>query len=200
MTVTARAAAPAALLLLFALTGCGGAGSGEQEEHIDDGVEGQPDDPIAADDCLVGDWLLDVADYGAQSEAYLTGLGIPITDFAMDGSGFLAFGADGTVGVSIGLTTTGVLHGDDVAVPISVPGEYTANGTWSRPDADVDAIDIDVATQETDAGDATAGEVSIPIPMLNFESNSRAFVICDGDSLTLQGADAPFGSLWTRTG
>jgi hypothetical protein len=182
MTVTARAAAPAALLLLFALTGCGGAGSGEQEEHIDDGVEGQPDDPIAADDCLVGDWLLDVADYGAQSEAYLTGLGIPITDFAMDGSGFLAFGADGTVGVSIGLTTTGVLHGDDVAVPISVPGEYT------------------VATQETDAGDATAGEVSIPIPMLDFESNSRAFVICDGDSLTLQGADAPFGSLWTRTG
>jgi hypothetical protein len=194
MTVTARSAVPATVLLLFALTGCGGAGSGEQEELVDDGVEGQPGDAISAEDCLVGDWLLDVEDFARQSNGYLVSRDIPITDYAMDGGGILAFGADGTIAVNIDLTTSGVLHGDDVAVPITVPSHYNASGTWSRPDADVDAIDID-ATEETSEADE-----SLPVPLLDFESNPHAFVVCDGDFLSLQGEGAPFGSVWTRTG
>ena len=196
MNIATFTALPAGLLLLVALTGCGGS-SEPQEEFIDDGSEGQPDDPIAADDCLVGDWLLDVADYGAQSETYLTGLGIPITDFAMDGSGLLFFTADGSMEVQVELITTGVLHGDDTAVPISVPSEYHASGTWSRPDSDVDAIDIENATETTSGADDSAA-----VPLFDFAANPRVYVICenDGEQLRLQGADAPIASVWTRTG
>jgi len=194
MTASTRTAAPAAALLLLALTACGGADSGTQEESIDDGTEGQPDDPIGTEDCLIGDWLLDVEDLARQSEDYLVGLSIPITDYAMDGGGILTFGADGTMAVNIDLTTAGVLHGDDVAVPISVPSHYNASGTWSRPDADVDAIDI-VATEETSTGDE-----SLPVPLFDFENNPHAFVVCDGDFLSVQGEGSPFGTVWTRTG
>jgi hypothetical protein len=195
MTASARAAAPAAALLLLVLTACGGAGSGTQEELVDDGVEGQPDDPIAAEDCLIGDWLLDVEELARQSGDYLVGLSIPITDYAMDGGGILTFGADGAMAVNIDVTTTGVLHGDDVAVPITVPSHYNASGTWSRPDADVDAIDIENATEETSSGDE-----SLPLPLFDFESNPHAFVVCDGDFLSVQGEGSPFGTVWTRTG
>lgn len=193
MAMPARALAPS-VLLLFALTACGGGGSGDQEEFIDDGAEGQPDDAIAADDCLIGDWLLDVADYGAQSEGYVTGLGIPITEFGMDGSGLLFFAADGSMQVNVGLTTSGVLVADEARVPISVPSSYHATGTWSRPDADVDAIDIEDVTAESGASDE-----SVPVPMFDFEANPRVFITCEADMLILQGADAPISSVWTRT-
>lgn len=178
------------------LTGCGG-GSAPQEPRDDEVVEGQPDDPIQSDDCLLGDWLLDVADYGAHSEDYLTSSGIPITEFAMDGSGFLTFGADGAVAMNIDLTTTGVLVAGDTRVPITVPSHYGGSGTWSRPQAEVDAIDIaDWSAQGADA----APDSDVPVPLPDFASDPRVFVQCFEDQLILQGADAPFGSSWTRTG
>jgi hypothetical protein len=195
MTMPARALAPS-LLLLVALTACGGGGgSGEQEEFVDDGVEGQPDDAIAADDCLIGDWILDVADYGARSSDYVTGLGIPITEFAMDGGGLLFFAADGSMQMNVDLTTSGVLVAGDARVPISVPSSYHATGTWSRPEAEVDAINIEDVTEE---GTPTSDEV--PVPMFDFAANPRVFITCEPDLLILQGADAPISSFWTRTG
>lgn len=195
MTARTRIALPAIFLLLLVLTGCGGAGSGPQDEFVDDGAEGQPDDPIAADDCLIGDWILDVADYSSQSEAYLVGEGIPITDFGMDGGGLLFFTADGSMQVNVELVTSGTLVAGDAMVPISVPSRYNASGTWSRPESDVDAINIDV-TEDSDAGDET-----VQVPLLDFAANPRVFIMCenDGDQLRLQGADAPISSVWTRT-
>jgi hypothetical protein len=196
MSIPTRGTVPAAFLLLVALSGCGGGGSGTQEELVDDGVEGQPDDPIAADDCLIGDWMLDVADYGAQAEGYLTGLGIPITEFAMDGSGLLFFTAEGSMQVQVDLVTSGVLVAGDSLVPISVPSTYHASGTWSRPDADVDAIDIEDAVEEGGVGDD-----QLPIPLFDFAENPRVHIICEneGEQLRLQGADAPISSVWIRT-
>jgi hypothetical protein len=186
--------AVAGIALIAALTGC--SGGAPQEEHVDDGAEGQPDDAIAADDCLIGDWMLDVADYGSQSEAYLVGRGIPITDFAMDGSGLLFFTADGSMQVNVDLVTSGTLVAGDSLVPISVPSHYNASGTWSRPESDVDAINIENVTE-----DVTAGDETVQVPLLNFADNPRVFIQCDEatDSINLQGADAPLSSWWVRT-
>ncbi len=189
------AGAIAGITLLAALAGC--SGGAPQEELVEDGTEGQADDPIAADDCLIGDWLLDVADYGSQSEAYLLGNNIPITDFAMDGGGILAFTADGSMQVTVNLVTTGTLVAGDTMVPISVPSHYDASGTWSRPESDVDAINIEDVTE-----DASAGDDSVQVPLMDFAANPRVFVQCDEetDSIQLQGAEAPFSSWWVRTG
>ncbi|HTL40713.1 MAG TPA: hypothetical protein VL294_04510 [Pseudolysinimonas sp.] len=197
MAITVRPAVlGAAFLLLGFLTGCAGGGT-PQEAREDDVVEGQPDDAIQPDDCLIGEWLLDVDDYGAQSEAYLTGLGIPITEFAMDGGGILAFGMDGTVALNIDLTTTGVLVAGDSMVPISAPSHYGGSGIWSRPDADVDAVDI---TEWVTPSSAAAADSDVQVPLPDFAADPRVFVQCSGDQLILQGAEAPFGSSWTRTG
>ncbi len=55
------------------------------------------------EDCLVGGpWMLDLVDYAEQAEQYMQGLGIPITDFVMDGSQTVQFTADGLMSVETG--------------------------------------------------------------------------------------------------
>ncbi|MBN9606450.1 MAG: hypothetical protein J0G30_07550 [Actinomycetales bacterium] len=186
----------AGLALATALVGCSGGGE-PQEDFVPGGGDGQPDDPIAADDCLIGDWLLDVEDYRAQAEAYLLGLGIPISDFAMDGTGILAVAGDGTIQVNVDLTTSTTLAGQ---VAVSVPSSYTASGTWSRPESDVDAIRLEGFPE------AGAVEGEVPIPVLDYSGTPRVTVMCDdlGDddqagTVRLQEESAPISALWVRT-
>ena len=125
------------------------------------------------------------------------GRGIPITDFAMDGGGLLFFSAEGSVQVNVDLVTSGTLVAGDSLVPISVPSHYDASGTWSRPESDVDAINIENVTEDLGEGDET-----VPVPsVFDFAANPRVFVQCDEetDSINLQGADAPLSSWWVRT-
>ena len=99
-------------------------------------------DPIAADDCLIGDWMLDVADYGAQSRGLPDRTRHP--DHRLrDGRHRAAVLHRRTVRCrsTSDLVTSGTIVAGDAVVPISVPSHYGASGTWSRPESEVDAID-----------------------------------------------------------
>jgi len=85
---------------LLLLAGCSAPAPGDSG---DDGSGGGD----AETPCIVGTWQLDVADYAAQSEAYVLGLGLPITGFAMEGSGTITFTEDGLVATEVALETSG---------------------------------------------------------------------------------------------
>lgn len=177
-------AGTAALLLLAGCSASGPSASG--------GSGGEPD---ADDPCVVGTWYLDVADYAAQSEAFLTETGVPITDFAMDGSGTITFTADGLVATDIDLTTTGTLVAGDVSVPVSQQSAYTGSGDWSLG-ADPDTIDL--------ANWANVPDPAVPVdpeaaaPAIDYTDIPTVSADCSANDLTLQGPDAPLSAHWTR--
>jgi hypothetical protein len=164
---------------------------------------GSDPDPVTPDDpgsdetpCVVGTWQLDVPDYGAQSEAYLVGIGIPITEFDMTGAGTIQFTPDGLVATDISLTTTGVLVAGDVAVPISVPSAYTATGDWSTG-SDGDTIDLANWASVPDP-DVPIDPEAPPIPTIDYTDVESVTADCTADGLVLQAPGAPLGALWHR--
>lgn len=181
-----RALVPAAIAVVL-LTGC--SAPGPDPDATDPRPPGQTQD----DDCLVGTWTLDVPDYSSQSEAYLTGLGIPIEGFAMEGAGTLAFTPDGLVSVDIGLQTSGTLVAGDQSIPISVPSAYSATGDWSRTGEHTVQFDNWAKVTESEG---TTPEVEIPVP--DYTQLSDVDATCTADELTLVGAGAPLGATWRR--
>lgn len=178
---------PIAALLLV---GC----APPQEPRPDpDVTDPRPPGVVEEEDCVVGSWALDVAAYEAESEAYLTGLGIPITDFAMSGAGSIIFTSDGLVSTDIALVTSGTLVAGDQLIPISVPSTYTAAGDWSR--TDIEAIQLDNWLKvETDEGVPP----DVDIPALDVTQLTDVDAFCSSDSLYLAGPGAPLGAQWRR--
>lgn len=152
-----------------------------------------PSDEVEAEDCLVGTWALDVADYAAQSQEYVLGLGIPLEDFAMSGAGQLGFTPDGLVAVDIDLRTTGTLVAGDQRIPIDVPSVYTASGDWSR--VDDASIQFDNWAKVTDTPDVPP---EVDLPALDVTQLTDVAAECDAGELSLSGSGAPLSAHWTR--
>lgn len=144
-------------------------------------------------DCVVGTWTLDVPAYAAESEAYVVGLGIPITGFAMTGGGEMTFTDDGLVAVDIALQTTGTIVAGDANVPIDVPSTYTATGDWSRTDLEMLRFD-NWANVVIDDGIPP----EVDLPGLDVTQLADVEAQCTSDSLYIAGPGVPIGALWTR--
>jgi len=139
--------------------------------------------------CLLGDWALDVPDYRDQSEAYLTSLGLPLDSYSMEGTGSVTFTAE-YVSVSADLLVDATVQG----IPLSVPSQYAGGGDWFW-DADDDSIvtveDWGWTVEPEESADGV--EVAPLIP-----PDEPLTVNCDGDSLSIQGQEAPLVGNFTR--
>lgn len=185
---------PIATLLLAAgvLAGCAA-----EPSPAPDAPETEPDPgPVAETPCVVGEWQLDVADYGAQSEAYVLGLGLPIEGFAMTGGGTIQFTADGLVATDIDLTITGTIVAGETTVPLNQRSSYTATGDWSQP-ADDSTLDLANWANVPDPAVPT-DPAAPPIPAIDYTDVPSVTAECSGDTLLLQGPGAPLSALWHR--
>ena len=182
-----RAIVPTALVVVV-LAGCAGAPGPDP-----DATDPRPPGAQETDDCLVGTWNLDVPAYAGESEAYLVGLGIPIVDFAMDGTGTLVFTADGLVSVDIALRTTGTLVAGETSVAVDVPSGYSATGDWSRTGDETVQFDNWSKVTETDP---LASEVEVPAP--DYTTLTAIEATCTADQLLLAGPGVPIGATWVR--
>jgi hypothetical protein len=159
--------------------------------------EPDPEVPPAADEpCIVGTWQLDVADYAAQSEEFVLGLGLPIEDFAMTGAGEITFTADGLVATDIALTTTGTIVAGDTRVPINQQSAYTGSGDWAAG-TDPDTIDLSNWANVPDPDVATSPDAP-PVPAIDYTDIPTVTASCTANDLVLQGPDAPLSALWHR--
>lgn len=158
-----------------------------------DVTDPRPPGEVEPEDCVVGTWTLDVPAYAAESEAYITGLGIPMVDFAMTGAGEMTFTPDGLVAVDIGLVTSGTLVAGDQLIPISVPSTYTATGDWSRTDDEELQFD-NWAKVVIDEGVPP----DVDLPALDVTQLTDVDAFCSSDGLYLAGPGAPLGAAWDR--
>jgi hypothetical protein len=185
MRITGTIALAATALLLASCTAPGGT------------PEPDPEVPPAADEpCIVGTWQLDVADYAAQSEDFVLGLGLPIEDFAMTGAGEITFTADGLVATDIALTTTGTIVAGDTRVPVNQPSAYTGSGDWAAG-TDPDTIDLSNWANVPDPDVATSPDAP-PVPAIDYTDIPTVTASCTANDLVLQGPDAPLSALWHR--
>jgi hypothetical protein len=146
--------------------------------------------------CVVGTWELDVADYGAQSEEYVLGLGLPIVDFAMSGTGDITFTDDGLVTTDIDLIITGTIVAGDTRVPLDQRSAYAGSGNWAIGD-DPDTIDLSNWVNVPDPAVPVDPDAP-PIPAIDFTDIPNVTAPCTENELVLQGPDAPISSLWHR--
>jgi hypothetical protein len=177
-----------ASLSLLLLAGCAG-GTGDPAESPDDGA-------AAEVPCIVGTWQLDVADYAAQSEAFVLGLGLPIIDFGMTGAGTITFTADGLVATDIDLTTTGTIVAGDTQVPLNQGSSYSGSGDWAAG-TDADTIDLSNWANVPDP-DVPVDPAAPPIPAIDYTDIPTVGASCSESDLVLQGPDAPLSALWHR--
>jgi hypothetical protein len=146
--------------------------------------------------CAVGLWQLDVADYAAQMDAYLLGIGIPITEFVATGEGTVEFTPDGLASTDIDLTSTGTLVSGDVSVPLTVRSVYTGTGDWSDPG---DGLTIDLTNWVTEVDPTVVIDPGAPeFPLIDFTGIPSVSVTCTDTRLTLRGPDAPVTATFTR--
>ncbi len=149
------------------------------------------------EDCLVGGpWMLDLVDYAEQSEQYMQGLGIPITDFVMDGSQTVQFTADGLMSVETDITSSATLQIPDAGtVPVSVRSTTGGSGDWAMENDDTLSITnwAAVGDQEPSIG---SEEFELPLP--DYSTIPSVGVTCQPGLLTLVVPESPFVPLFTR--
>ncbi len=185
-----RTTIPLTAATLLLLAGCTApVGTPIDEEPVDQTGE-------AAPPCVVGTWQLDVADYEAQSATYLAGLGIPVAEFAMTGSGEATFTADGLLAADIDLLVNAVLDAGDVRVPVEQRTAYTGSGDWREGDEPW-SIDLENWATVPDP-DATVGVEEDGLPPIDFFDIPTIVTSCTADTLVLQGPDAPLAATWHR--
>jgi len=189
MSAPVRTALTAAALLV-ALAGCAPAPAPAPQEPA--GPEPGEQQP-----CQVGYWLLDVPDYATQSEEYLLGLGVPVEGFAMTGEGSLDIGADGFITGVVSLVSTGTIVAGEVRVPFETPSSYTFSGNW-EPGDDPATIDLSNWATVPDPGVETDPEAPAAPPAIDFTDVPSVSTVCTGDSLSIQGPDAPLAALFHR--
>lgn len=168
-----------------------------------------PDEPAPAADadgqpteCIVGTWELIVPDYALQADEYLTGLGIPVENFAMDGAQVLTLTEDGLLAVDTDLTSTGDLVAGSTTLPFSITTVETATAEWGWDAGDLagdgtiaiaEYLVVESATET--AGEAAAAGVEPPVPTLG--ESAQLTVDCDANNLLLQGG-GPLSAVFAR--
>lgn len=145
--------------------------------------------------CVVATWQLDVADYAAQSEEFVLGLGAPIEGFAMTGAGTITFTDDGLVATDIALTTTGTIVAGETSVPLNQASAYSGSGDWAvgaTPDT------IDLANWANLPGPDAIDDPAAPVPAIDYTDIPTVQAACSANELVLQAPDAPLSARWTR--
>jgi len=175
------AVATASLLLL---AGCS-AGTGDF---------GLPD-PVADAPCIVGNWTLDVADYSAQSEAWLQGINPDYIDVQLTGSAEATFG-DGTLSAQVDLSTSTILLAGEQPILSEGRTPYTGSGDW-EPGDDADTIDVTYWATTPDPGVIGTAE-SAGLPTVDFFAVPSLAVTCTADTLELTSTGAPLTARWHR--
>jgi hypothetical protein len=148
------------------------------------------------DPCIVGVWNLDVADYGAQSEEYVLGLGLPIEGFAMDGSGTIQFTADGLVSSGVDLTVTGTIVAGETAVPLNTRSAYSASGDWSTG-SEASTVDLAHWSSVPDP-DVVVDPDSPDLPTIDYTDIPSVQTTCTASTLVIQAPGTPLSARWTR--
>ena len=200
-----RSAATASLLLLassaLVLAGCTPDPSGENPDPPapEESEPQQPADGLGDTACVVGTWSLVVPDYRLQSEAYLLGLGVPITEFDMTGSQIVRITQDGLLDVQTDLTTSGVIVAGDSIVPISVTTVESASAEWGWDATSPSGGLLEVALWEVlETSTSPDGPDGLDVPPPRFDGeNATLLVDCDAQNMLLQGG-GPLGALFER--
>lgn len=176
---------------LLLLAGCTAPVGETTDETPVDQTGGDADIP-----CVVGTWTLDVPDYEAQSEAFLSGQGIPVEEFAMTGAGKVTFTADGLVSADVDLTVSASLEAGGVNVPIEQRTAYTGSGDWAEGD---EPGSIDLENWAAVPKDGVENPVEEDgLPTIDFFDIPTIVTTCTADTLVLQGPDAPLAATWHR--
>jgi hypothetical protein len=183
-------------LALLGLTGCTPTTPTTPSDESES-TGGETTTGSALESCLTGTWDLDVANYGDQAATYLNDLSIPIVGFGMTGTQTLIFTETHLVELDTDITSTGTIKVPDFTGPISQHTTSVSTGDWSV--ADDGSLSLEhwsmvegtvPSSDEIPAGSGVGG--------VDFANVPSVTILCDGDSLFLQGADAPLGSYWTR--
>ncbi len=149
-------------------------------------------------DCFTGSpWSLNLVDYAAQAESFMTGLGIPITDFAMSGSQTVQFTTDGLMAVETDITSTGTLQVPGVGpLPISVHSGAGGSGDWALNSAGF----MDITNWSATSADPAPVDplTDVDIPVLDFSVIPTVGVTCQPGLLSLTAPDSPFVPLFSR--
>ena len=179
------------LAAALALTGCA-PGSPADEPPPATGDDSATD-PL---DCLVGGpWELDLADYAAQAEPWMAGLGIPISDFTMSGRQTVQFTSDGLMSVVTDVVSAGTLHTRDGDVAVSVPSTLGGSGDFSMNGASM--MTIENWSNDTPVAEA-ADDEGFTSPVLDFSTIDSVGVTCQPGLLSLTAPDSPFVPLFHR--
>ncbi len=201
-----RSAATASLLALVAssalvLAGCTPDPSDEPQDPPapEESEPQQPADGLGDTACVVGTWSLVVPDYRLQSEAYLLGLGVPITEFDMTGAQILRVTQDGLLDVQTDLTTSGVIVAGDTIVPVSVTTVESASAEWGWDATSPSGGLLEVALWEVlETSTSGAGPEGLEVPPPRFDgANASLLVDCDAETMLLQGG-GPLSALFER--
>lgn len=187
--------APRTALLFIAsailLAGCTAAPPPADEPPVDPG--------LAADtSCVVDTWQLDLDDYQAQSETYLTGLGIPISDFLMLGSQELQITSDGLMALTTDITTNGTLTAGGQSIPITTSTVNSHSGDWIWQG---DGTPLAISNWALVGDDLSAGEVAegVELPAVDFTGVPEVDVQCSADELVLAVPGAPLTARFVRS-
>ncbi len=182
------------------VTGCSGTAPGDPDDPAPaESDPQQPVDGVGDTDCVVGRWALDVDNYRSQSESYLLGLGIPITEFDMLGGQTLTTTEDGLLAVDTNIRSTGVLVAGDVSVPISVITVESATAEWgwdaTSPNGGLlEVAEWQVVETSTESEGADGFELAPP----RFDGENQTLLVdCDAQNMLLQGG-GPLSALFVR--
>lgn len=156
---------------------------------------GLPDEPAADAPCIVGTWNLDVADYSAQSEAWLVSLNSDYIDVAVSGSAQARF-TDGGLTADVDLTTDVILLAGEQPVASQGRSAYTGSGDW-EPGEDAGTIDFTYWATSPDPGVVGTAEAA-GLPTVDFFAVPSLAVTCTATQLELTSAGAPLTARWYR--
>ncbi len=181
-------------VVALALSGCAvDSPTPETPTEPDPGASAEP----TIGDCLVGGpWSLDLVDYAAQAEQYLQGMGIPLTDFVMDGSQTVQFTADGLMSVETDITSSGTLQIPDVGpFPVSVHSTTGGSGDWAMDNAETMTITNWAAVGDEEP---SIGGEEFDAPIVDFSVIPSVGVTCQPGLLSLTAPESPFVPLFRR--
>lgn len=149
------------------------------------------------DACLLGAWGLNVNALSAEAASYLESLQIPVEGYSMNGVGHLEFFDDGTFSGDIDVTSTGsvVVQGRG-EFSFAQPTIHSFAARWSPGDA---GGQLDVADWVSGLDATVAQDPEAPtVPVFDLTNEPLLNYTCTAETLTLQGATAPYPSVWVR--
>ncbi|MGH8928581.1 MAG: hypothetical protein ACRDWH_09540 [Acidimicrobiia bacterium] len=190
--------------LLCLLCACGGSGTTTTEQPSSTTSTTATESTTttvatgAAEECVVGDWVLDADSFADAMESIMSSAGAGTRVNITAGGGTLSFGDDGGASGGYDSLTIEVNLGEDLpGMEIVMSGDVTGN--WSL---EGDTLVFTPAETSNLEVEASVGGQSMPVPidpqLMSFGS-SRSTISCAGDELTIEPeVEGAAGTVWLR--